>query len=213
MLFTSFHQKLGSFFICCILESWNTVKTLLISNLIPKWKDGKVKYFLLRLRVSKTDIFRSGVDVPLGDGIGKIDPVNLILHMVSLRKKIAGRSKKLAIRPDNFLFCLENGTPLSRADIRVYLKALVKKCGWDEKRYTSYSFRIGGATSLAKRGIPSYKIQIMGRWRSDCYKTCIRYDHKDIIETQFDMANKQIVDKRKVFLYQNEAVNNAVALN
>ena len=74
-------------------------------------------------------------------------------------------------------------------------------------RYKGHSFRIGGATSLAKRGVPSHIIQIMGRWRSECYKLYIRFTHKEITDLQYNLANLKITNKNSIFLYHNESRN------
>ena len=104
--------------------------------------------------------------------------------MLVMRKKLAKKKKKLRMNSESYLFCLSNGTPLSRWDVKTVLKTLTSKCNLDPSRYKGQSFRIGGATSYARRGFPSSIIQIMGRWKSDCYKIYTRF-------SQLDLANLQ----------------------
>ena len=177
-----------------------------LQTIYCKNNKNKIDYFLLKLKVSKNDIFRSGVKVPIGHGCGIVDPVNLLEKMLIFRNKLAKNNKKLCLNSNNFLFILSNGTPVSRSDISTMLKALLFKCKIPEPdRYKGHSFRIGGATSLARRGVPSHIIQIMGRWRSDCYKLYIRFTHKQITQLQHNLANLKIKDKNTIFLYHNES--------
>ncbi len=46
--------------------------------------------------------------------------------------------------------------------------------GVDAARYTGHSFRIGAATTAAANGVNDATIQILGRWKSDCYTRYIR---------------------------------------
>ena len=189
--------------------TYDPIKTLYMKNIrLIKDKDGNPNYFILKLKVSKTDIFRQGVDVTIGHGIGDIDPVNLLLKMIAMRATMTRNRKvyaNLRIMPNNFLFCMKNGKPLSRYNIKSKLQYFCNKCNLDSNRYKGHSFRIGGATSLARRGFPSYIIQILGRWRSDCYRIYTRYNHNDIANVQKAMAHGEIKHPNKIFLYQDEA--------
>ena len=46
------------------------------------------------------------------------------------------------------------------------VKTVATEMGMDPVRYSSHSFRIGGATVLAAANFPDYVIQNMGRWKS-----------------------------------------------
>jgi len=46
------------------------------------------------------------------------------------------------------------------------VKTVAREMGQDPERYSSHSFRIGGATVLAAANFPDYVIQNMGRWKS-----------------------------------------------
>ncbi len=78
------------------------------------------------------------------------------------------------------LFALENGTPLSHADLikattLLALKANVPMIDRQTgRRYEGVNFRKGGATALAESGVPDRVIQELGRWKSFAYQ---RYIH------------------------------------
>ena len=70
------------------------------------------------------------------------------------------------------LFYLDD-KPLSR-DVMIYMtRAVLSNLGYNAALYSGHSYRRGGATSLAERGIPYDMIQLMGRWKSDSYKLYI----------------------------------------
>jgi len=46
--------------------------------------------------------------------------------------------------------------------------------GISDKGFSSHSFRIGAATSLAMEGVPESRIMQLGRWKSNAYKGYIR---------------------------------------
>jgi hypothetical protein len=64
---------------------------------------------------------------------------------------------------------------LSRGVMIEMTRKLLGSMGHDSSMYHGHSFRRGGATSLANRGVPDSVIQILGRWLSDCYKLYIDF--------------------------------------
>ena len=57
------------------------------------------------------------------------------------------------------------------------VKLLLSKLKINIKRFST---RSGGATALAKAGVPRHLIQILGRWKSSAYKTYVRLAPQDI---------------------------------
>ena len=47
-------------------------------------------------------------------------------------------------------------------------------CQLDSSKYKGHSFRIGGATLAAERGMTDAQIRLLGRWKSDAFKKYIR---------------------------------------
>ena len=110
---------------------------------------------------------------------------------------------KLSVAPTAPLFQLLDGTICTVKDVKTRITKLTNDMGLDTDRYTVYSFRIGGATSLARRGVDHRKIQIAGRWRSDAYALYIRMSIKSMAIEQAENLTKEIEDRDVVFLHQN----------
>ena len=72
------------------------------------------------------------------------------------------------------LFCHFNGSPLTRYQFISVLKKSLECIGVKHDRFSSHSFRIGRATSLAMEGISDIEIMRLGRWKSNAYKGYIR---------------------------------------
>ena len=92
---------------------------------------------------------------------------------------ISNLQKYLAVRintSSSVLFCHLDGSPLTRYQFSSVLKLALKFAGIKSTNFTSHSFRIGNATQCALQGIPSNKIQEMGRWNSPCFKRYIRME-------------------------------------
>ena len=55
------------------------------------------------------------------------------------------------------------------------------KLEMDPKKYTPHSLRQGGCTDLARYGVPSWRIEMKGRWRSKMWRhTYINTDWRDM---------------------------------
>ena len=116
----------------------------------------------VNIKVSKTDPFRHGCIIALGQGRSPLCPVEAVLSYLSIRGGTAGP-----------LFVRTNGFPLTRAYFSERLRSLLDAAGI-AGRYSSHSFRIGAATSAALAGVPEHMIQTLGRWTSSVYLTYIR---------------------------------------
>lgn len=123
---------------------------------------------ILHLKASKTDPFRSGVDIYLFENNSTICPVN------SLKRYLKERSTKFTTTlPNEPFFQMENGQALTRSWFITHLKSVLQSLGYDPNVYNGHSFRIGAATSVATK-IEDHLIQTLGRWSSLCYT---RYIH------------------------------------
>ena len=82
----------------------------------------------------------------------------------------------LSVRPDSEgpLFCFPDSKPISRNFFTKHLKNCVNFCGLDSKKYSSHSFRIGGASFLASLGLSDTQLRTMGRWDSNAFLRYIR---------------------------------------
>lgn len=74
---------------------------------------------------------------------------------------------------------------LTQSTFTSRLKSLLKDIGGDATRFGSHSFRRGGASWAFQAGLPGEVIQVLGDWRSDCYKRYLEID----IDTKFNLMN------------------------
>jgi hypothetical protein len=70
------------------------------------------------------------------------------------------------------LFCHLDGKSLTRYQFVSILKKALNWAGISDKGFSSYSFRIGAATSLAMEGVPVSRIMQLDRCK---YKACKGY--------------------------------------
>jgi len=117
-------------------------------------------FIKVRIKQSKTDPFRVGVDVIIGHTGGKLCPVPAVLNY--LAKKGPG---------PGLLFRFEDGQPLTRQRLISSMREILQKVGIDRSKYSGHSFWIGATTIAAALGIQdsSLLIKIMGCWESVAY--------------------------------------------
>ena len=117
----------------------------------------------IRLKQSKTDPFRHGVDVFLGRTQADLCPVSALLAFV-------------AVRPDREgpLFVFQDGSFLTRDRLVMAVRATLQSAGVDASGYSGHSFRIGAATTAARRGVEDSTIKTLGRWESAAYQRYIQ---------------------------------------
>ena len=86
---------------------------------------------------------------------------------------------------------IKNGksVPITYIQFQKRLRELICKIGLNPNLFSSHSFRRGGATLASKAGVSPSSIQLLGDWKSDCYK-------KYIVTSLSDKINvaKQIRD-------------------
>ena len=63
-----------------------------------------------------------------------------------------------------------DGSPMTGTQFTNRFKELVALSGRDPTTYASHSFRRGGASWALQCGVPGEIIQMLGDWKSDCYK-------------------------------------------
>ena len=94
----------------------------------------------------------------------------------SLSCPVENMSKFLALRgrSQGPLFTTVYATAVDRRVFSAELRTVIQKLGLDPKRYTSHSFRIGAASSLAAEGESDAQIRQAGRWVSSAFLSYIR---------------------------------------
>jgi len=117
----------------------------------------------VRLKASKTDPFRVGVDVFVGLTGSPICPVTAVLEYMLMR----------GARPGP-LFLFKDGKPLTRSRFVERVRDALDRAGVDSRPFSGHSFRSGAATTAAKRGMGESTIKMLGRWKSNAYQLYIK---------------------------------------
>ncbi len=117
----------------------------------------------IRLKASKTDPFRHGVDVFVGKSGDERCPVAAVLNYMIKRKSGPGP-----------FFRFQDGSALTRPRFVAEVKLALSGAGLDSSRYAGHSFRSGAASTAAERGIEDSVIKMLGRWRSSAFQRYIR---------------------------------------
>ncbi len=129
-------------------------------------------YVQLTLKASKTDPFRSGVNIVLGTTGDDLCPVSALFSYLRKRGSNPGP-----------LFLRENGTPLTcSAFVSQFRLALVKAGypGSETRQYSGHSFRAGAASTAAALGMEDSLIKTLGRWESSAYLIYLRLPREDL---------------------------------
>ena len=108
----------------------------------------------LRIKGSKTDLFRKGAFIHIGLGRLPLCAVHSVLSYLTRRGDVPGP-----------LFLFQNGQPPLRALLTNWLRQILASANI-QGNFSSYSFRIGAATVAARNGVPNHLIQALGCWSS-----------------------------------------------
>lgn len=77
-----------------------------------------------------------------------------------------------------------------------------------EGLFTPHSLRISGASYYFNAGLPAYLIQILGRWKSECWKRYIRINDKQSIVMVDKILNEQIYTNGLTEIQLLQLINN-----
>ena len=123
----------------------------------------------VKIKASKTDPFRLGVDLLIGKTGNKLCPVAAMLSYMAKRGSEEG-----------MLFYYEDRKLLTRDRFVASVREALTIAGVDCKSYAGHSFRIGAATTVGKCGLPPATIQTLGRWESAAYLLYIRMSREEL---------------------------------
>ena len=137
----------------------------------------------LRIKKSKTDPFRLGVDVFIGATSSGVCPITALLQYIEVHSSTPGPL---------FVFC--NGQYLTRAALVSNLQAALQKAGLAHTNYNGHSFRIGAATTAAQSGIEDCLIQTLGRWKSEAYKIYIKIAQAQLASVSWALTRRSSVN-------------------
>ena len=182
-----------------------SVKALWNKQLTPHLdkNTGVITHYSCRIEATKNEKGRCAVDIVWAKGKWPVSPCDLMTQYLNTRIQMTKTNTKLSIAPTAPLFQMQDGTIFTTFDVKKRFTKLLADMRLDMSRYTVYSFRIGGATSLARRGVDHRMIQIAGRWRSDAYALYIRMSIKSMATNQADFLQRKITHRELVFLHQN----------
>ena len=124
----------------------------------------------VRIKQSKTDPFRHGVELFLGRTHTELCPVAAILGYLVVRGSGPGP-----------LFQFADGRPLTRTRFVEKVREALRAAGVNEQDYCSHSFRIGAATTAAANGVEDSIIKTLGRWESTAYLQYVRIPREQLV--------------------------------
>ena len=75
---------------------------------------------------------------------------------------------------EDYLFTSSPGRPVLAHEVRARLNIVLKALGRDPAKYSTHSFRIGGATAAAIQGASDAQLRMLGRWSSSAFLSYIR---------------------------------------
>ena len=131
----------------------------------------------LRIKQSKTDLFRRGVSIHLHQTNLPLCPVGALLAYLVIRGP-----------QDGPLFRLEDGSPLTRSRLVSELRTALRSAGIDPSKYAGHSFRIGTVTTAAACGVPVDLIKAQGRWKSQAYQLYVRIPDPELASISKTLA-------------------------
>ena len=123
----------------------------------------------IKIKQSKTDPFRRGVNLFVGRTGLDLCPVAALLSYLSVRGSQPGP-----------LFLFEDGRFLTRGRFVDAVRTALNSAGVDQQKYCGHSFRIGAATTAAARGIEDSVIKTLGRWESVAYLQYVRIPREQL---------------------------------
>lgn len=115
----------------------------------------------LTLPASKTDPFRQGITLTIAATGDDACPVQALRHLF----------QEWPAPLDAPLFKAEDGE-FTRDTVTNVLRLTITLAGI-QGHYSGHSFRRGAATSAREAGLSNEEIQLLGRWKSECYRLYI----------------------------------------
>ena len=131
----------------------------------------------VRIKASKTNPFRLGVEIFVGKTVNALCPVSAVLTYMANRGPGPGP-----------LFRFVNGSPLTQACLVTKEKEAISAAGIDPTPYSGHSFRSGAATTAAKQGISDATIKTLGRWQSNAYQLYIKTPRHQLVAISQHLA-------------------------
>ena len=123
------------------------------------------KALQIKLKCPKEDRTGQATVVEIYETRGMLCPIKAFERWSRLARPEAGLP----------LFRRKDGTPLTGGKLNTWLKSrLCNYVSAENGKFTSHSFRIGLASSMAARGLGEAEIKEAGRWSSKAYEVYLR---------------------------------------
>jgi integrase len=90
--------------------------------------------------------------------------------------------KLIPVPPTYPAFCLpsrHSHKPITYHQFHKFLRKFIAHSGRDPTKFSSHSFRRGGATWAFQCNVPAELIKVQGDWRSDAYQRYLEFDFED----------------------------------
>ena len=139
----------------------------------------------IRIKASKTDPFRQGVNVYVGRTHKALCPVSAMLAYLILAYLIRRGSGP------GPLFRFQDGKPLTRSRFVERIRQALTEVGIDPTPYSGHSFRSGAATTAARQGIGDATIKMLGRWKSSAYQLYIKTPRQHLAKISGTLVKDQ----------------------
>lgn len=121
----------------------------------------------LRLKASKTDPFRLGIDIYLFRLHNFLCPVSFLSRFVRQRRMFGGDE-------NSPLFVDVQGNSVTRDVFIAHLREVLNCLGYNQALFSGHSLRSGAATTASNSYVNDHLIKIMGRWSSESYRRYIK---------------------------------------
>ncbi len=86
----------------------------------------------------------------------------------------------IVLADNDFLFSLEDGSPLSRGYMMKRTAEVIRSLGIDMSAFNGFSWRGGGAVSAKMAGLPIDTIKALGRWSSNAVLVYIPFSLSEL---------------------------------
>lgn len=147
----------------------DTIAVIIRSSNYLSWGDIAVdstvtpRVLRVRMKQSKTDKLRHGVDVFVGRTGCSLCPVAAVLAYMAIRGSQMGPFLKFV-----------DDKPLTKDSFTRKTREALQAVGLPYQDFAGHSFRIGAATAAARAGVEDSTIRMMGRWSSSAFLSYIR---------------------------------------
>ena len=149
-----------------------SINDISLDNSSHPWK------LLVKIKSSKTDQFRVGTTVVLGQTGNDLCPIASMLEYLNSRGNHPGA-----------LFQSREGQPIHRQLFVSKVQQALVSAGIPGHLFNGHSFRIGAATITSAVGIPETIIKHLGRWSSTAYQTYIRPSQSSLAGVSQQLAS------------------------